>query len=220
MIKSQWGVDLYHKESIKIKEELLKQKEKLVGGVTFILGDTKVDITGTDGIGGLIEEWIGVWSKKQGFNIEDANTTGNTQTFPDYYIEDGYLLEIKTFRAKNGPGFDIANFDAYCRSVADNPSRTDADYLILSYEMSSDGGLSIENVWLKKIWEITRPSKDWPLNVQVKQGDIYNIRPATWYSDRSKFKTFNSKEEFIEALFKTQMKNKDVSLLDTYNTNK
>jgi hypothetical protein len=33
---------------------------------------------------------------------------------------------------------------------------------------------------------------------------IYNIRPSIWYSERSKFKPFNSKEEFLSALNNTR----------------
>jgi type II restriction enzyme len=39
-------------------------------------------------LGGLIEEWLGVWAKKNNFNITDPKENGNSQEFPDYYIGD------------------------------------------------------------------------------------------------------------------------------------
>jgi type II restriction enzyme len=129
-----------------------------------------------------------------------------------------HLLEVKTFDDNANPAFDLANFDAYCLSVSQMPFRADADYLIFSYKLNN-GVLSIKQIWLKKIWEITRPSQEWALNVQNKKGIIYNIRPATWYSERARFSTFNSKQEFIEALFQTQEKYKGFSYIEEYNKN-
>lgn len=38
------------------------------------------------------------------------------------------------------------------------------------------------------------------LKTQVKQGFPYNIRPATFYSNRAKYKPFNSRNDFVLAL--------------------
>jgi type II restriction enzyme len=56
---------------------------------------------------------------------------------------------------------------------------------------------------LKKIWEITGPSKAWPVKCQVKQDIIYNIRPIIWYSLKPKFPSFSSRREFVLALNET-----------------
>lgn len=44
----------------------------------------------------------------------------------------------------------------------------DVDYLIFGYDMGDDGVVTIKDVWLKKVWEITRPMEDWSVNLQVK----------------------------------------------------
>ncbi len=176
----------------------------------------KIEVQGKDGLGGLIEEWLGVWAKKNNFNITDPKENGNSQEFPDYYIgDDKDLLEIKSFDASASANFDLANFDSYCRSVADSPKRTNADYLIFSYTLNGSK-LNIQDIWIKKIWEITCPSAKYPLKTQVKKDVIYNIRPSSWYAKNPQFKSFTTKEEFINALFNTQQEYKSFSYLEDY----
>lgn len=192
---------LYSYESTLIHQHLLREIETLVGSTVFQFAGINVDIEGKDGIGGLIEEWLGIWAARQDFNFKKATAS---QEFPDYFVgENDDLLEIKAFDYNASANFDIANFESYCSSLAHNPSRLYSDYLIFGYEIVGHR-ISIKNVWLKKIWEITCPSERWPLKTQTKRDVIYNIRPASWYSTRSKYKTFNSPEEFVNALYKTQ----------------
>jgi len=209
---------MYHNESVKIYNELSNQKESFKGQILFELGDIEIKINGKDGVGGLVEEWFGAWCEGKGFDIESANKNSGSQSFPDFFIEGDKLLEVKTFDADASANFDLANFDSYCKSVSENPKRVDSDYLIFSYRMV-DGNLSIQDIWLKKIWEITCPSERWPLKTQTKKDVIYNIRPAAWYSDKPRFKTFNSRDEFINALFKTQQEYAGISYLKDYQSN-
>ncbi len=196
---------MYHAESEKIFKQLQANLGILNGGTIFQLGDTKIQIEGKDGLGGLIEEWFGVWAKNKKFAIYNPKDDGSSQEFPDYLVGDkseGYL-EVKTFDASASANFDLANFESYCESLASNPERLDSDYLIFSYFL--DGAkLKIDNVWLKKIWQITCPSKRWPLKTQTKRDVIYNIRPAAWYSTKPQFPIFKSKEAFVDALYSTQ----------------
>lgn len=64
--------------------------------------------------------------------------------------------------------------------------------------------ITIKNVWLKKIWELACPSGTYPIKVQKKKSIIYNLRPSTWYSERTKFKPFASKEDFLAAINETR----------------
>jgi type II restriction enzyme len=64
--------------------------------------------------------------------------------------------------------------------------------------------ITIKNVWLKKIWELSGGSSTYPLKVQEKKKVIYNIRPIIWFSEKSKFVAFKSKEEFLNALNETR----------------
>lgn len=131
----------------------------------------------------------------------------NSQTFPDFLLDrqdhKKGLLEVKSFDWDRGPGFDLANFDSYCNSLLENAYRIDSDYLILAYQMKGSE-LSIKDIWIKKIWELSCPSGTYPIKVQEKKQVIYNLRPSTWYSVRAKFKPFASKEDFLSALNETR----------------
>lgn len=169
-------------------------------------GEIRVEFMGVDvrmrdrsAIGNLLQEWLANWLTA---NSIDFRVKNNTQEFPDFCDDIG-LLEIKTFGAQRSANFDVANFDAYCRSLLTSAYRLDADYLIFAYKLDSDGYISVPKMWLKKIWEITGASERYPLKCQVKQDVIYNIRPITWYSDRVKYPAFTSRSEFITAIHKT-----------------
>lgn len=191
----------YNEESLKIYNELHSIAATLEGSTVFHFAGIGVDVEGKDGIGGLIEEWVGIWALQQGFNIKKATAS---QAFPDYFVGDNdALLEIKAFDYNASANFDIANFESYCSSLAHSPSRLNSDYLIFGYEIKGHK-ISIKDIWLKKIWEITCPSERWPLKTQTKRDVIYNIRPAAWYSTRSTYKTFNDPDAFVNALYETQ----------------
>ena len=80
--------------------------------------------------------------------------------------------------------------------------------LIFGYDMSDDGIVTIKDLWIKKVWEITRRMEDWPLNLQVKANVVHKIRPGVWYStSRQKFKMFTCLEHFISAMEETVYQN-------------
>jgi len=114
-------------------------------------------------------------------------------------------VDIKEKSAINrSANFDIANFEAYCYSITTKAYRLDADYLVFAYTLI-EGNFRIKDVWLKKIWEITGNSERYPVKCQTKKDVIYNIRPISWDSSRAKFKSFNSRLEFVKALHQTLM---------------
>ena len=199
----------YHSETIKIYNALNEIKPYLKGETKFTLANLTLKVEGKDGLGGLIEEWFGVWAETQGFNIENPKKNGSSQEFPDYYVWssiDGvrHHLEIKSFDADASPNFDIANFQSYCESLASKPERVFADYLIFAYRIRN-GNLEISDIYLKKIWEITCSSERWPLKTQTKRGIIYNIRPASFTSVRGgRYPIFLNADQFIRALFDTE----------------
>ena len=195
---------MYHQESQRIFNALRQEMPHLTGGAVFQLGCVSFNVEGRDGTGGLIQEWLGVWASKR-FSIYDPQKIGNgTQTFPDFYVgEDDSMLEVKAFDMDASPNFDVANFESYCESVEQLPERMNSDYLIFGYTLNQ-GALSVQDVWLKKVWEITGSSNDWPLKVQVKREVIYNIRPINWFSPRARFAPFPNREAFYNALMETQ----------------
>jgi len=190
-----------------IYNELVKNfriKEK-IGSVEIKLGSITAKYNGKDAIGDLLQEWLAEWMKSKNYYFR---TKQNTQEFPDFLLSESDtkdFLELKTFNADASPAFDIANFDSYCTSLLSIPERIEADYLIFSYKMENTE-LSIDNVWLKKVWEMASSSGKDPIKLQVKRNQIYNIRPCTWYSNRLKYQPFNNKKEFLKAISNTHKK--------------
>jgi NgoBV restriction endonuclease len=176
-----------------------------IGTVEIILGGISAKYNGKDAIGDLLQEWLGEWLKQNNYYFR---TRVNTQEFPDFLLNEndiGGFLEIKTFNALASPAFDIANFDSYNKSLLIKPERLDADYLIFAYKMI-DSVLSIENIWLKKVWEIAGVSGANPVNMQTKNSQPYNLRPIKWYAAKAKNKPFPNKIEFLNALAATHVK--------------
>ncbi|MGL5874427.1 MAG: NgoBV family restriction endonuclease [Xenococcaceae cyanobacterium] len=175
------------------------------GQIAFTFLNVSVEINNNDAIGDLFQEWLAKWMNSKGIKFRKVS---NSQEFPDFILDpesnQKSLLEIKTFDFNNSPSFDVANFEAYCRSLRSQAYRLNADYLIFAYELKNSK-FKILNFWIKKIWQITGQSDKYPVKCQVKQDVIYNIRPVLWYSERAKFKPFSSRKEFVLALYSTLM---------------
>lgn len=215
LIKPQWHiirifktcsmivVMSYGKKALHLVEKL--RSSNIIGSqgkISLELLDLVIDINDKSATGNLLQEWLGAW---MGLNSIYHRTETNTQVFPDFYLGesgDGDLLELKTFDYTKSPNFDVAPFDAYVDSLKTKPYRLNADYLIIGYTLES-GILTIREIWLKKIWEITCPATDLPLRVQRKRGKIYNIRPYNFKNMSSGFSPFESKEAFVDAIKET-----------------
>lgn len=172
------------------------------GYISFCLKDISIRVKENDVVGNILEEWLYKWLCENSFDVRH-NTS---QSAPDFWLNpddvESDLLEIKSFCAS--PSFDIAAFMSYINELKVKPWRLFSDYLIFQYDMEKDSGnVHIQKVWLKKVWEISSPSDRFPIKTQYKNKQIVNIRPATWYSDNSRFKTFASKEHFLAALEET-----------------
>lgn len=131
---------------------------------------------------------------------------------PDFFLDPDDrthdLLEVKAFNRNANPGFDIADFRMYEEEIVEKPYMLDVDYLIFGYDMSDDGIVTVKDVWIKKVWQITRCMEDWAINLQVKQNVVHKIRPGVWYStQRVKFPMFNCLEDFISAIEQTVWQN-------------
>ncbi len=197
--------------ALKVFEKLLDEDKilEIEGQIKFFLGDVSIIVKQKDVVGNIIQEWLQGWMDKRG--IEYA-LNDNTQMPPDFFLnpenktED--LLEVKAFNRSASPGFDIADFRMYEEEIIEKPYMLNVDYLIFGYDMSDDGIVTIKDVWLKKVWEITRRMEDWPINLQVKQGVVHKIRPGVWYSDRpGNIPMFTCLEDFISAIEETVYKN-------------
>lgn len=191
------------------EDNILVQK----GQIKFFLGDVDIIVKQRDVVGNIMQEWLQGWFDKRG--IEYA-LSENTQMPPDFFLDpDDHtrnLLEVKAFNRKAGPGFDIADFRMYQNEIIEKPYMLDVEYLIFGYDMGGDGIVTVKDIWLKKVWEITRRMKDWPINLQVKEKVVHKIRPGIWYNDglaRSDYAIFECMEDFISAMEQTVYQNKD-----------
>lgn len=186
------------------QDKILEQ----VGQIRFYLGDIDIIVKQRDVVGNIIQEWLEGWLRKN--NIEFAPSV-NTQMPPDFFLNPDdrtkNLLEVKAFNIRGTPGFDIADFRMYEEEIIEKPYMLDVDYLIFGYDMSEDGYVTIKNIWLKKVWQITRRMKNWPINLQVKQAVVHKIRPAVWYNKPRDFFIFRSLEDFISAIEETVYQN-------------
>jgi len=175
------------------------------GQIKFCFCDIDIIVRQKDVVGNIIQEWLKSWFDKIGI---DYALSKNTQTPPDFYLNpdnrEEDLLEVKAFNHSAGPAFDIANYRMYMDELIKKPYMLNADYLIFGYDMSNDGIVTVKDLWIKKVWEITRPMKNGSLNLQVKKGTIYNIRPGVWYKESTRIiPMFACLEDFISALDNT-----------------
>jgi NgoBV restriction endonuclease len=189
-----------------LKESNLKAKQ---GHIEITLAGFPVRIKGKNAVGDLLEEWFGMWLKKQDIFFRPKT---NNQKSPDFLLhhtsdQEG-LLEFKVFNvarkspnaARKSSGFDIANFDAYVDSLRTQAYRLNADYLIFGYTFE-EGVLEIKDFWLKKVWQISGASSKRPIALQAKRGVFYNLRPIKWFAKTKKATPpFASRLEFLTAI--------------------
>lgn len=181
---------------------------ELEGQIKFYLGDVDIIVKQKDVVGNIMQEWLQGWLDVRGIEYAPSE---NTQMPPDFFLNPDDrtkdLLEVKAFNRNGSPGFDIADFRMYASEIQEKPYMLDVDYLIFGYDMSDDGIVTIKDIWLKKVWQITRRMKDYPINLQVKEGVIHKIRPGVWYSEKpTDYAIFESLEDFISAIEETTFK--------------
>lgn len=181
---------------------------KLEGQIKFYLGDVNIIVKQKDVVGNIMQEWLQGWLDARGIEYAPSE---NTQMPPDFFLNPDDrtkgLLEVKAFNRNGSPGFDIADFRMYALEIQEKPYMLDVDYLIFGYDMSDNGVVTIKDVWLKKVWQITRRMENYPINLQVKEGVIHKIRPGVWYSERvTDYAIFECLEDFISAIEETTFK--------------
>lgn len=184
-------------------EKIIEDLIGLQGNINICLGNIPLILENKSLVGDALESWVGKYLAEHAV-IAGVNITQNpiSQTFPDFYLNSqeygSSYLEIKTFDISAGACFDVANFNSYVDSLIENPNKIDADYLVIAYSLNL-GNLKIEKIWIKKVWELTCPSEEWALRLQVKRGMIYNIRPCN-LTGSPRFRPFQSREDFLTAI--------------------
>lgn len=157
--------------------------------------------SGNDVIGNCLQEWLPSWFEFLGVIIKSGK---GTQVFPDFVAQFGtqkYDMEVKAWNINNSPAFDLANFQSFIETTYNAPGKLNAQYFILGYKPEDDGfsqGFMVQKVFLKHIWEITAPTRKYPIGLQVKRNMPYAMRPYNFnhYPEKS----FPSKFEFIKAV--------------------
>lgn len=194
-----------------IYEKLVNEDKilELEGQIKFYFGDVDIIVKQKDVVGNIIQEWLQGWLEKRGIDYAPSE---NTQMPPDFFLNPDDLtkdlLEVKAFNRSASPGFDIADFRMYEEEIVEKPYMLNVDYLIFGYDMSDSGVITVKDLWLKKVWEITRRMDNWALNLQVKQNVVHKIRPGTWYSKKpGNFPMFECMEHFISAVEETVYQN-------------
>lgn len=174
------------------------------GTITINFANRSHVYSGNDVIGNCLQEWLPDWFQNLGVDIKPGKST---QSFPDFvanFKNVSYDIDIKAWNYNNSPAFDIANFASFLETTYENPSKLDAFYFILGYKPMNDGfsqGFVVEKVYLKHIWEITAPSTNYPIGLQVKRKQPYAIRPFNF--SRNQSGSFADKTEFINAVKST-----------------
>lgn len=192
-----------------VYDKLVNEDEilKLTGQIKFYLGDVDIVVRQKDVVGNIIQEWLQGWLDKRGI---DYSLNDNSQMPPDFFLnpddETTGLLEVKAFNRSASPGFDIADFRMYEEEIQKKPYMLHVDYLIFGYDMSDEGVVTIKDLWLKKVWEITRSMGEWPINLQIKKNVVQKIRPGVWYTERGRI-MFETMEDFVSAIEHTVWQN-------------
>lgn len=182
---------------------------ELKGQIKFFLGDVDIIVKQKDVVGNIIQEWLQGWLDKRGIEYAPSE---NTQMPPDFFLNPNDktrdMLEVKAFNRSASPGFDIADFRMYEEEIIEKPYMLDVDYLIFGYDMSDDGVVTVKDLWLKKVWQITRRMNGWAINLQIKQNVVHKIRPGLWYSEnKGNIPMFSCLEDFISAIEETVYQN-------------
>ena len=174
------------------------------GRIKFYLGSVDIVVKQRDVVGNIIQEWLEGWLKR---NDIEYDTNENTQMPPDFFLNTTDrtkdLLEVKAFYCKASPAFDIADFVAYQREIIAKPYMLYVDYLIFAYDMLDDGTVVINNLWLKKVWQMTRRMAVFPITVQYKNGRIQKMRPGDIRKPKNDSQMYRCLEDYISAIEET-----------------
>lgn len=173
------------------------------GSIMVHFNNVPMAYTGRDIIGNSLQEWLPNWFEFIGVDIR---SNPRTQTFPDFRIHlhsEVYDFEIKCWNNNSTPGFDIANFNSFVSTLPNDPSQLNAYYFLLGYRPLVEGvdfekGFKVEEIYMKRIWELCGPTPTYPTPIQRKQGQPYALRPANFPNSRANI--FESRAEFVYAI--------------------
>jgi hypothetical protein len=148
-------------------------------------------------VGDIVETIFFPILKKELVDLEE----GPKQSSPDFYgMNKEYEFELKVFM-KN-PGFDIGNFVSYINQLCeiDGVYRKiyKTKYLIFEYFINDDQ-IIIKKFHYLNVYNLVSYIGKYPISMQVKKNNWYNIRPDNvnnWYNEDK------TPHKFIENIIK------------------
>ena len=158
------------------------------------LDSSEITIDGNDAVGNILEEFM---AKLLTNSFEDLSK-GESNEPPDILDEEQeWNLEIKCFKIKNGPAFDIHAISKFLGLKGESDWLSKAmhktDYLIFGYEIDEQGKRYLKSFKHKKLHEILGYGGKHEISVQYSGGQYKNIRPSaasTWNDDTKTPKKF------------------------------
>lgn len=195
--------DVYNRLNSEFK---IKEKQ---GSIHFELGDVSILVKKRDAVGNILQEWVEGWLIAN--NVDYS--ANHSQLPPDIYLDPDdltkNLMEVKTFNYEASPAFDISEPLAFLDEIISSPCMLHTKYLIFGYKMDENTGVvTVEDIWLKNIWDIITPrntNKVLPLGGQGKK-----MRPVRWYGSRKNATdSFRSLEHFLSGFIELLLADSD-----------
>lgn len=168
------------------------------GNIFFELGNIDIVVKRRDVVGSIIQEWLYEWLRRNDIEFEQDDSQLPPDLFLDPENKTNNLVEVKAFNSDATPAFDISDPITFLTDITKRPYMLHTKYLIFAYKMDENTGVvTVENLWLKNIWEICAPSKKQGLPTG---GNAIKIRPTKWF-DKTKRATpnFLSLEHFLSG---------------------
>jgi len=179
-------------ELLDVCNSFVKQSAK----VYCEFGGRRIPIANCNLVGDLLEDIVYPFIKEKLPDFEE----GPKQASPDFFGDNkNYEFELKVF--KGGPGFDIGNFASFVTQLAKEGGvyrkLFNTKYMVFEYDINPECEITIVRFHYLPVYKLVSYSSKYPISMQVKRGQWYNIRPDSvknWYS------TEKTPEMFIDKI--------------------
>ena len=183
-------IKMVHSSIIQVCKSIIGERVRLIAHFM----DRKIPLANTNSFGDIAENLL--YSQVQ-LTVTDFHR-GPLQASPDFFGEDKHEYELKLFTKQ--PSFDIGNFSSYVESITtlDGMQRKlcNTTYLVFRYEVQQDEFV-FKEFWELPVWKLCAYGGKNGLSVQIKRGQLYNIRPGPSKKFDDTSKTVHS---FLDAL--------------------
>lgn len=204
--------------------------DKLIYETNIVCSDGTIEVSLSDigitewheqAIREILREWLRHWLKEN--NI--AYSTNEDSAIPiDYHLcgadNPQNSIRVEVYQVYEKANYAIADFRTFAEELICTPSLLNTDYLVFQYGIDEDidgrGNPVISDLLMRKIWQMTRPMKGYPLSLQMVNGKIRQIKSCDWNIKHTP-KTFRTPDHFLCALEETIRRNPQTeSMADTW----